>query len=1257
MVRRKIIHQIMNSNNPNTQIKVICWNANSISAHGEQLKLYIQKSKIQPHVICIQETRFGPNSQFKLDGYQVEIKNRKDTGSVKSGGGVATYIQNGLPYECIGNIPQDKEGITVKIHFRNKQISISNIYIPPLSDPDEYNFIGPLVQDGNNKLICGDFNAKNILWGSKGNDARGERLVELAGSQCTVLNNGKGTRLNNDGSYSHLDLAIVSNNMAARCNWDVIEDDWNSDHFPTITTIDEQPEVEATQQPRFDLNRADWGMFVDLSAKTITDDVISPSIHVTTTNITAAINEIADKSIPRKRLGRTKMIPYWNDHCKAAIQKKRKSQKKMQRSGDLLDCIAYRKSKAEAQRIIKDAGKQHWRDICSDITSSTKLSSVWKMVKKMQGVRSSHSIPTIKHEDKVLITNKEKAEAFAVNFARNSSDLNFEHEFLERRKGKVLDKIPKPEVETSPMNDPFALHELQTAIAQCKKNSSPGEDGIEYEVIRRLPVSCQKTILHLYNNIWESGEIPSTWKHSLILPIAKPGKPATQLDSYRPISLTDTLCKIHERMIVNRLNWFLEKNNLLNINQAGFRRNRSCQDQIIRLQSDIENGRNHGKFTIGVFLDFTKAYDMMWVDGLLHKIINMNIGGRMFQWIKDFLTNRTFQVKIGDALSQTHSTKNGTPQGSVISPVLFLLMINDLPETTEGTKKAIFADDTAIWKTGRDLYDTINASQTILTSIREWCKEWGFILSKDKTVAVIFTSSKITDDPPKLTIDNIALTWKKEAKFLGVIFDSRMTWTSHINSVVDRCRKRLNLMRCMSGQDWGADKKALLQIYSAMIRSIIDYGCVAYGTASPTQLMKIDAIQTQALTICCGTMTKSSAAALQVECGELPLSLRRESFTLKYAIKVKATEDHPAKDILKPSVKKIGRSKSSFHKRSKIFLEQTTPHIQGPLIPQNPPWRHEKAVINMSLQTRVDKKMAPEQIRPLVRETIDAYKNYTKFYTDGSKDERGRVGAAFYIGKIGIQANFRLSDDVTVYTAEMVAIREALVYIKRNVLGRVVVFSDSLSAIQSFSTERSNSRPNLTNDVISLIAEVKSEGIDIHICWIPSHIGIIEHDEADELARQALDKESIDTEIDFEMKEGYKLVDDHIMRKWQLNWETGRTGRFYHSIQPTVSKSVKYRSKNRRKETIITRLRIGRCGLNRYLHQNRHHPTGACEKCNVQESIQHFLLECGSNSILRSDLQTICHRKRIPVNLASILNDDECCEVIFRFIHESGRRI
>jgi hypothetical protein len=106
----------------------------------------------------------------------------------------------------------------------------------------------------------------------------------------------------------------------------------------------------------------------------------------------------------------------------------------------------------------------------------------------------------------------------------------------------------------------------------------------------------------------------------------------------------------------------------------------------MRLQADIQNSINHGQYTAGVFLDFSKAYDMIWKDGLMHKVRNLNITNNMYNFIKDFLSKRTIQVKVGDDLSDTVELENGTPQGSVLSPLLFLIMINDFPTTENKVK-------------------------------------------------------------------------------------------------------------------------------------------------------------------------------------------------------------------------------------------------------------------------------------------------------------------------------------------------------------------------------------------------------------------------------------------------------------------------------------------------------------------------------------------------------------------------------------------
>ena len=151
-------------------------------------------------------------------------------------------------------------------------------------------------------------------------------------------------------------------------------------------------------------------------------------------------------------------------------------------------------------------------------------------------------------------------------------------------------------------------------------------------------------------------------------------------------------------------------------------------------------------------------------------------------------------------------------------------------------------------------------------------------------------------------------------RFLGMILDNRMNWRRHVQHVVEKCKRTLNLMRCVSGQHWGADKTSLMLIYRALIRSRIDYGSIAYNTASDGVKAELDRIQSAALKICCGSMKGTAIAALQVECGEMPLKLRRENQSIKYALKIQSIKDHPANEILRENFLRIKEHQKSFIK-------------------------------------------------------------------------------------------------------------------------------------------------------------------------------------------------------------------------------------------------------------------------------------------------------------------------------------------------------
>ena len=218
----------------------------------------------------------------------------------------------------------------------------------------------------------------------------------------------------------------------------------------------------------------------------------------------------------------------------------------------------------------------------------------------------------------------------------------------------------------------------------------------------------------------------------------------------------------------------VEKNNLLSNVQSGFRKGRSTIDHIIRLQDTINKYNNNKGYTVGVFIDFSNAFDMVWQKGLLIKMKKLGLTGNVFSFVNNFLTDRTLQVRVGADLSNIQLLENGTAQGSVISPLLFLIMINDLPKCLDGVESSLFADDSALFKSGRDLDSILKAMQKNLNKIAAWCDLWGFKINIEKTAAVLFTH-RIDKIETPLSISRRPISVEKTAKFLGVIFDSKLT--------------------------------------------------------------------------------------------------------------------------------------------------------------------------------------------------------------------------------------------------------------------------------------------------------------------------------------------------------------------------------------------------------------------------------------------------------------------------------------------------
>ena len=735
MTRSKKETTMANNNiNDTNHLKIISWNAQSLNAHNHQLKYYINNTPIKPHIICIQETWLKQNSKFTIAGYNIESKCREKG----QGGGVATFIRQGIQYGRKA-IHDDVEAVVIETFDQTRTAyTIVNLYIPPLA-PINNDHIDALFNLPNT-IITGDVNAKNTLWGAPKNDARGRHIENLIeDNNLVTLNTGRGTRLNNDGSYSHLDICATSSQLSLKGSWSIIDDDeWGSDHLPTKIEIGLSPIQEEPEIKKYKLKKADWKKYKEICKEEITHETIQATDKDAYDKIAELIKSAADRAIPNgTRRRHKKMLPYWNEHCKEAIRLKRKAKRRMMQTRSMEDCMEFRKTKSATQRTVRTEQQKYWKDYCSTINDTTKNGAVWRMSKKMLGTNSNRSIPTIVTGGQKCVTNTEKAEAIARSISKGSSNSNFDATFMTNKKTREENRITQEKKHDNNnedgINSKFIFHELDSALRRCKKEKSAGEDQLPYELLQHLPKCSKKVLLEIINEIWREGKLPKKWKHSLILPFPKEGKDPTDPESYRPIALTTTICKVMERLISDRLAWHMESKNLFNKDQTGFRKHRNTIDQVMRICSDINDSINTNRYTIGIFIDLKKAFDMLWKTGILEKMESLGITGRIYRWVKDFMEQRTFQVKIGDKLSNTYDLENGVPQGSVVSPLLFLLAVNDFPEMTDNVKKSIFADDSSIWTTGKNLEKITKHIQKAINKIEKWSALWGFSLSKEKT--------------------------------------------------------------------------------------------------------------------------------------------------------------------------------------------------------------------------------------------------------------------------------------------------------------------------------------------------------------------------------------------------------------------------------------------------------------------------------------------------------------------------------------------
>lgn len=1241
------------------------WNARSLISNGQEFKKYIDKLEEKPDVICIQETWLKPQLDFIIKGYNA-VRRDRESGR---GGGVVTFIQNGMSYKVM-RISTEHESITVKVWSNRGNIDIINYYNPcgEISLESLEEVVGVL---DDNVILCGDFNSHSSLWGSSRTDLNGLVVEEFIDNHCLVcINNGEGTRYNSmQNTEAALDLTLVSSEIAGLSTWNVIKyTTIGSDHYPVVTKIGMEGYYEKGKKiPRWKLGDANWEVFQKISANRFCKlkEENQTDVNIINSKIVKEIIQSAEETIPKSNgTKRTKSVPWWNDNCSKAIKARNKAFRELKKLHSQDALIQYKRAQALVRRTIRIQKRTFWRKYCNTIGREVQLSDVWGMIKRMGGIRRNYEIPVLDTGNKLAVNNLEKAELLAQTFERVHSSCNLTDEARQCRERIIMENpniTEKREMTGEPLDLPFNMFELRRAIMGARQ-TTPGKDGVCYGMLGHMADSALDKVLGLFNKVWDIGQLPLDWKQAIIVPILKPGKDQSDPSSYRPIALTSHLCKIMERMVTERLTYYLESKALLYPYQSGFRRGRNTMDSVLCLESDIRKAQTNKEILIAVFFDVEKAYDMLWKEGLLIKLKSLGIGGRIYNWVMNFLFDREIQVRVGSEYSSVYKVENGTPQGSVCSPLLFNIMINDIfSQLEQSVGKSLYADDGALWVRGRNVLHVSKKMQAAIVDVEKWANKWGFKLSVEKTKVICFSRRhKVTPISMKLYEQPLELV--KTVRFLGVWFDEKLTWNTHLDKVKNKCKKVINILRCLSGQEWGASRVALQNIYWALMRSVFDYGCIAYMSAAESNLKKLDVIQAQALRICSGSFKTSPVSAMQVEMGEMPLGIRRVKLMMAYWVNIQGqSESHPAKSLLIDcwehnktnfiSFGWIGDAKAEVIGLRQLDYSSTV--IQSSI----PPWLFPTPRVDLDIQQELKdmSKKLPES--RIVQNYFDLHFADSMFiFTDGSKDpDTGRAGAAVYIPASESYIKKRISDNVSVYTTELIAILMALQWIEEKETNNTVIASDSLSALMSIKSGKSLFRSNIINDIFLMLYRMELKGLSTCFLWVPAHVGVEGNEQVDMLAKGSLKNKHVDLRTPLNKEEAKSIIRKYAQSVWQGYWDNSETGRHLYNVQRQVGAGRMVGWK-RREESLITRLRIGHTGLNLSLYKIGKHPTGKCTYCNQPETVEHVLLQCRKYNINREHLfQSLRKAKHHDVSLSGLLGKTAgqmYCYII-RFLKET----
>lgn len=1137
---------------------------------------------------------------------------------------------------------------TLRIRIRENttehELVIHNVYNPPQSTPDRQSTI-PLIKmkleehTPKEQIILGDFNLHHRFWGGSNierEDKEANDLLEIMESvdMTFMLEPGTITYEEGDGR-STIDLCwatlgIVDRIISSRVDRDL---DHDSDHLPISILLDVRTismEVKPKRQWKY-LNTEEFRKELQKVMPIRRRPRTRAALDTYTQELVDAVTKAAEKVLPLKRPS-PKMKEGWDDTCTEALAKTKRLRRVHTRRPTTATWELYREARNQKTRIVRKALRQAHRNRVELAAESPE--SLWKIAKwaRNRGNQPPSVTPTIKcpNTGGEAVRPEEKADLLRQTFFPEPP----EADLSDIECAEYNDRVSMPDVTEK---------EVLDAIQAAAPLKAPGPDGIPNKVLQAASSMLAGHLAMIMNQSLKIGYCPAHFRKSTTVVLRKPGKDNyTTPKAYRPIALLNTIGKVMDAVIARRLSYLVEEYHVIPKLHMGGRKLRSTEHALHTLVERVYEAWNTGQVLSLLLLDVSGAFDNVSHKRLLHNLRKRKVDERIVKWIASFLSDRRTRIIVDGFESKEYYIETGVPQGSPLSPILYIFYNSDLIEccNTGETQATGYIDDGAIFACGNTTEETCSKLERALEKAGRWAVTHASKFAPEKFQLTHFTRARTRIDVER----SLDTTWgkispKATCKYLGVILDRKLGWKEHVQEIRRKTTNTINALSCLGSSTWGVRLADMRKIYRGVALPQMMYACSLWsnpggskGTYTNTTLETLKIIQARAARSISGAFKATSRAALDIETHLLPIEQQIWKHNTEALGRILTSNGLPELSELADERNQSNRQQRYVSPLRSIInqvkanytvelsnREKITPFVA-------PPWWHGAAT---HIATSDNKARSQH-------DSVAANKDNVCIYTDGSCIQGHAGAAAVWPARKQTESAYMGPETTsTVYAAELQGIYLALVMLQTDIhqgnrYKHLHIFTDNQAAIRSVVRPEGCSGAYIVKQIVQKTDELQTAGVSVDIHWIPAHKGVDGNEAADKAAKEATgwrtgDRRGQTAEPPVKLhplKTTLKTWCRKIANQcWQARWTAESKGRATHRHTPIPTKKVLqlHKDLSKTESALLVQMRTEKIGLKDFLFNHRvpGFHNARCHCGERRQTVAHVLLSCRHYKDLR----------------------------------------